>query len=293
MCWYDEQFFNLIIGSSLTHSNIKTYRLDGTNTMGAEYDKVQFALNHIYTKLENWSTFMSEDQQVYIKILNVDETAKKSKSNSADKRLSFNAPTTSKRQIVPQFCELRAVRETDKVLCIKLMFFNVDIHQRHSIMEELHTMLADQSQQNYQSQTLASLEIKSPSSNDIVIEDQNELLPSITTTKRPLSSLLMRDEAHFLPIATEFENGKLFSVPQSPGSYSNLSSKSMWFINPALILTGEYIVKNFLLQYTWHWDTRDIPNEKMSQGRYFTPLLNLAFEHIAVARLEKVNYSNL
>lgn len=288
MCWYDEQFFNLIIGSSLTHLNIKNYRLDGANTISAEYDRVQFALNHIYTKLENWSTFMSEDQQVYIKILNVDETANKSKSIPRDKRLSFNAPTTSKKQIVPQFCELRAVRETDKLLCIKLMFFNVNINQRHSITEELQALLADISEQIYQNQTLVSLEIKSPSSNSIGVEEQPKFLTSITRTKRPLSSLLMRDEAHFLPTATEFENGKLFSAPQSPGNYNVLSSKSMWFINPALVLSGEFIVKNYLLQYTWHWDVRDIPNDKVSHGRYFTPLLNLAFEHIAIARLEKV-----
>lgn len=284
MCWYDEQYFNLIIGSSMTPYNIKDYRLDGTHTMGAEFDEVQVALNQIYAKLENWSTFMSEDQQVYIKILNVGETLSASKANPMDKKSPVN--TSGRKLIVPQFCELRVVRETEKVLCIKLMFFNIELRHRHYITEELQELLSTKSQQNGQHQTLASLEVKNPIINGLGIEEDRESFTSITLTKRPLSTLLMRDGVHFLPTATELENGKLFGILQ--GNSDNSQNKSSWYINPALILTGEYIVPNYLLQYTWHWDSRDITNDKNSHNRYFTPIINLAFENIAVTRLEQV-----
>lgn len=298
MCWYDEQQFNLIIGSSLTPYNMKDYRLDGSHTMGAEFDEIQMALNYIYAKLENWSTFMSEDQQVYIKILNVGEAIKNSTKSHpllVDRKISSsssNSEMPSRKHTVPRFCEVRVVRETDKVVCIKLMFFNMDIRHRYLITEELQTMLNTQHEQH---QTLTSLEIKSPVVNGLGIEQDKDSPVVVTLTRRPLSSLLMRDGVHFLPKATEFENGKLFSVTQqqttvtTTNNNQNNNNKSLWYINPALVLTGEFIVRNYLLQYTWHWDTRDIiPSEKHAYGRYFAPLLNLAFEHITVTRLEQV-----
>ncbi|KAI8095414.1 hypothetical protein BDF21DRAFT_373586 [Thamnidium elegans] len=285
MCWYDEQYFNLIIGSSMTPYNIKDYRLDGTHTMGAEFDEIQVALNLIYSKLENWSTFMSEDQQVYIKILNINETLYSSKSHPMDKK-SLDLPMNSgRKQIVPQFCELRVVRETDKVLCIKLMFFNIDLRHRHCITQELQDLLNTEAQQHGLHQTLASLEIKNPIVNGLGIEEEIESNTTVTLAKRPLSSLLMRDGIHFLPTSGELEYGKLSATHGNHGpSHPN---KSLWFINPALLLTGEFIVRNYLLQYTWHWDAREITNEKYLTNRYMVPILSLAFEHISVTRLEQ------
>lgn len=282
MCWYDEQSFNLIIGSGMTSYTVNNYRLDG-DTMGAEIDEVQIALNHLYAKLEQWSTFMSEDQQVYIKVINIGETLSSSKSNPMDNKKS---PSTGRKQVVPQFCELRIVRETEKLLCIKLMFFNIDLRHRYHLTEELQTLLSIKSQQ----QTLASLQVKHPTANQFLEEEeQGSCLSLMTLTKRPLSSLLMRDGVHFLPNATDLENGKSLGILQ--GNSDN--SKSLWYINPALILTGEFIVRNYLLQYTWHWDTRDITKEDphAHTNRYLTPILNLAFEHFAVARLEQVYHS--
>ena len=292
MCWYDEEFFNLIIGSSLTPLNINGYRLDEANTIGAEYDEVQVALNQIYAKLEEWSTFTSEDQQVFIKILNLSETNHYKKPSLSDKKLSFNAPTSFKRQIVPQFCELRVLRETDKVLCVKLNFFNVHMDERKKVKQELQealdtsAVLGDE-----QNQTLVSLEIKSPTMDLLGIESQTDFLASVTVTKRPLSVLLMRDGAHFLPTSTEFKNGKLSNIAQGIVEGS-LASKSTWFINPAMILTGEFIVQNYLIQYTWHWDVREILNNQTNHP-YQTSLLNLAFEHITLARLEQVNHKEV
>lgn len=274
MCWYDEQCFNLILGSSMTPYTMKDYRLDGTHTMGAEYDEIQVALNSIYSKLEHWSTFMSEDQQVYIKILNLDETLFASKTHPMDKRSSVPIH----KQIVPQFCELRVVRETEKVLCIKLMFFNIDLRHRHCITQEVQNLL--NTEQQGLLQTLASLEIKQPIINGLGIEEELESCTTVTLAKRPLSSLIMRDGIHFLPASNDLEK---LPITQ-PGQ-----QKSLWFINPALLLTGEFIVRNYLLQYTWHWDTRDIADDKHSYNRYFVPILNLAFEHITITRLEQVN----
>lgn len=282
MCWYDEQFFNLIIESSTIHNDLKDYCMDGANTLGAVYDQAQLELDIIHHKFEAWSTFISEDQQVYVKILNIDQA-----TFPSDERLSFNAPTSSKRHIIPQFCELRSVRETDKVLCVKLMFFNVDIQNRHRVTDELQTILSSLKQYE-QSQIIDSSEIESPQLENLGTEEVPMAPNLVTIPKRPLSSLLMRDTAHFLPTGTEPENSRPLSIAQSPSNANGLNSKSMWYVNPALVLTGEYIVQNYLVQHTWHWDARDIPSDKQSYDRYFEPILNIAFEHIAAARINQV-----
>lgn len=206
-----------------------------------------------------------------------------------DRKSSINiSMNNGRKQIVPQFCELRVVRETDKVICIKLMFFNIDLRHRHCITEELQELLNTESQQHGHHQTLASLEIKNPIINGLGIEEEIESCTTVTLAKRPLSSLLMRDSVHFLPTSNEFESGKLVVANGNSHHGPNQNNKSLWFINPALLLTGEFIVRNYLLQYTWHWDARDITNDKHSHNRYLVPILGLAFEHIAITRLEQV-----
>jgi hypothetical protein len=294
-CWYDEYDFNVIIGDLPGSSDYKTNTAMMINAVAV--DQVQIALNQIYDKLHRWSTFMSEDQQVYIRLINVGETLNASKHQSTEtnnsKRQtginlnSSNSNNNNKKHIAPQFCEIRVVRETDRVLLIKLMFFNTDIHHRHYITEELKELL----QSKHMADNVQTLNIKNPNSasNGLGISEEEYYIDSntITTiTNRPLSSLIMRDSSHFLPSQ---QLGLSDSSKSNNGNnQDSRSSKSLWSVNPSMQLTGEFLVRNYLHQYTWHWDTQDILNDKQVFHRYFSPIMDLAFDHIIAVRLEQV-----
>lgn len=296
-CWYDENFFNLILVGN------RASPMDYQQDQPQQRQQIILMSNNdasviqIHGKLEQWSTFMSEDHQVYIKLLNIDETMHTLKTaqspNGNSKRLTSNAlqHTNTRKHVVLQFCEVRVIRETDCVLCIKLMFFNADADQRQYITDELQNLFS-LSHQNLLVQTLTGLEVKNVPSASVGMHDieENEYnlqfinLP-VKVTKRPLSSLLIRDDSHFLP-ASHIKGSDL-----ELEKYNATCDTSMtpWYINPALILTGEYIVRNYLYQYTWHWDAQDVPNDKQLYGRYFVPVLDLAFDHITVIRLDQVS----
>ncbi|GAN01005.1 hypothetical protein MAM1_0004d00434 [Mucor ambiguus] len=300
-CWYDEHDFNVIIGDAT----------DCCKTNAMDVDRVQIALNLIYDKLHRWSTFISEQQQVYIKLLNVGTTSRHASvvdtTNHGTKQPSGMYNNTShsgnRKHVVPQFCEVRVVRETDRVLLIKMMFFNTDIRLRHSMMEELQGLLQSSPMQD----SVQTLHIKSPGSNSSstishglgIAEDEYYMDTSTTVTlsKRPLSSLLMRDSSHFLP-AGQQAGGLLLDANKpnvqessnsisSSSSGSSKSSKGLWSVSPSMQLTGEFLVRNYLYQYTWHWDTQDVLNDKHMFHRYFSPIIHLAFDHIMAVRSEQ------
>lgn len=293
-CWYDEHNFNVIIGDLPKSSDYKTNTTIMMN--GIDVDQIQITLNQIYDKLHRWSTFMSEDQQVYIKLINVGETlnafkhqATDASNNKRSTSINLNLPNNinNKKHIVPQFCEIRVVRETDRVLLIKLMFFNADIQHRHCIIDELQELV----QSNQIVDNVQTLNIKSPNSmsNGLGISEEEYYIDSntiTTVTKRPLSSLIMRDGSHFLPCQ---QLGLSDSSKSNNGNNQGSgSSKSLWSVNPSMQLTGEFLVRNYLHQYTWHWDTQDILKDKQIFHRYFSPVMNLAFDHIMAVRLEQV-----
>jgi hypothetical protein len=91
---------------------------------------------------------------------------------------------------------------------------------------------------------------------------------------RPLSDLLLRDTLHL--------------ASRQNGDQDNKSAKPLWFINPAFILTGEFIVRNYLQQTTWHWDIQDVHSDIGSHNKELTPLIDLAFEYIVLNRSENV-----
>jgi hypothetical protein len=297
MCWYDESYFNLILVGNNTVSRDPTmdYQIDlqQQNNQVILMGDNDNNIIQIHGRLERWSTFMSEDHQVYIKLLNIGETMHALKTthspNANSKRPTSSASYAyTRKHVVPQFCEVRVIRETDCVLCVKLMFFNANTCQRQGIIEELQTLF-NAYQQNPLVQTLTALEVKSvPSTIVRGIEDNEYNLELINipvkVTKRPLSSLLIRDDSHFLPTT----NNKSSDLEIAKYNATADTNKAPWYVNPAMILTGEFIVRNYLYQYTWHWDTQDIPNDKQPYGRYFVPVQNLAFDHIAVVRLEQV-----
>jgi hypothetical protein len=300
MCWYDESYFNLILvgSNAINRNSMMEYQID----QHQQYQQLILTGDNdngviqIHDRLERWSTFMSEDHQVYIKILNIGETIQALKTthslngNSKRPTSSSSSYANTRKHVVPQFCEVRVIRETDCVLCVKLMFFNADTHQCQYVTEELQSLF-NACQQNPLVKTLAALEVKNtPSTNTIIhgIEDNEYNLELINilvkVTKRPLSSLLIRDDSHFLPTS----NSKGSDLELSKYNATSDTSKAPWYVNPALVLTGEFIVRNYLYQYTWHWDAQDLPNDKQPYGHYFVPVLNLAFDHITVIRLEQV-----
>lgn len=293
-CWYDEHYFNVIIGDLPNSFDSKTNTAVMINAIVV--DQVQIALSQIYDKLHRWSTFMSEDQQVYIKLINVGETldafkhqSTETSNNKKPTSINLNSPNNSnnKKHIVPQFCEIRVVRETERVLLIKLMFFNTEIHNQHYIVDELQGLL----QSNQIVDNVQTLNVKSANnmSNGLGISDEEYYIDSntiTTVTKRPLSSLIMRDSSHFLPSQ---QLGLSDSSKSNNGNNQDSgSSKSLWSVNPSMQLTGEFLVRNYLHQYTWHWDTQDIINDKQVFHRYCSPIMDLAFDHIMAVRLEQV-----
>lgn len=302
-CWYDEAYFNLIIGESLSLSLLQNFPEYHEETISKQkkilmidnndFDDIQIALNQIYLKLEQWATFLSENQQVYIKILNIGEVS----SLPAPQPIEIsstkkpNSPSTApqyavKRHIVPQFCEVRIIKETDRVICVKLLFFNADDNYQQLVKEELQNILKT-SEPFDQSQTLVSLEVKSTSFSDRRYNFEEDYYmqsnSAVIVSKRPLSSLLMRDSSHCLA-----PNITASDEPLKLNTTGNNSNKATWYIDTALLMTGEFIVKNYLSQYTWHWDTQDSHSEGFGNYRYFSPIMNLAFEHIVIIRLEQV-----
>jgi hypothetical protein len=236
VCWYDEFQFNLIIESSAMNSySAKDFRVDGAY-MGEEYDQVQVALNQIYAKLDYWSHFTSDDHQVHVKLLQMDPA------------------------VQPQFCEVRVIKETEHLLCLRMSFFNMNSKDRQHLVKELQDALCVQGA----SETTA-LQVRAPALNGLGIENQEDASECVTITRRPLSHLLLRDATHYM-------------------SNETVQAKS-WHMNPSMILTGEYIVRNYLHQSTWHWDIQDVHSDKLSH-RIFTSILNLSFEHISQSKLE-------
>ncbi|KAI9483439.1 MAG: hypothetical protein EXX96DRAFT_142328 [Benjaminiella poitrasii] len=305
-CWYDEDSFNLIIKntpifgtqsrSQAESNNIYLQQSHQTITYNNELDDVQFSWNQICDKLERWSTFTSEDQQAYIKLLNVDETLSvfnlqtfennvNGSSNTKKFTTANNIPSlnNTKKYIVPKFCELRIIRETDHILYIQLSFFNSNDSQRQLLIESLKHLLTARYSIN-QNQTLTELEIKSrPDTADGAIIDiyHDNINANILLTKRPLSRLLMRDNSHYLPVTTVNNDAELSKVTNP----NNI--KPFWYIDSAMILTGEFIVRNYLRQYVWHWDAQDVIYDKQTYRYHFKPILNLAFENIVATRLEQ------
>ncbi|CAO3658343.1 unnamed protein product [Rhizopus stolonifer] len=231
MCWYDEKSVSLIINhtDSLSES-IRFY-------MDEEYDdndEAELALVQLYAKLEEWASYMSEDRQTCIKILSSPESTSSLEGQ----------PTTG----ILQFCEVRVVRETDRLVCVRFLFFNTTVYLRQQIVDSvLNRLNCDQ-----KGETIVG---GVPFSNGV--------------TKRPLSSLLLRDAAHF---ASRYD--------------AESKTPKLWFINPAYLLTGEFIVRNILQQNTWHWDIQDVHNHLEDHNKPLVSLINLAFECISLNRSE-------
>ncbi|RCI07190.1 hypothetical protein CU098_010732 [Rhizopus stolonifer] len=286
MCWYDESSFNLILQGSSVACNMASYYMNSTEMQqqqfSNEFDEAQATINQVYAKLEKWSTFMSEDQQVYIKILNLHEELKAVEGSKRSIASLSPSNSSSKRHIVPQFCEVRVVRETQRVLYIRIMFFNANASLRQAITGELQYLLDTKDQHQMVSMLPETndspLNIPNSSGNDAQ-QQQFDSTVGFRLSKRPLSTLLMRDSSHFLAYndSNKFESEK----------NSTPSNKSLWYVYPTLSLTGEFIVRNYLNRSTWYWDVQDIHQDKHPYGHFFTPVINMAFDHIMFTRLSK------
>ncbi|KAI8327471.1 hypothetical protein EDC96DRAFT_531823, partial [Choanephora cucurbitarum] len=198
--------------------------------------EIQTDFNYISTKLEKWATF-------------INKVSKTVSSLDSNRRTSPGYPNSGspKRHIVPQFCEVRVIR---------IMFFDTNAQLCKDITQELRSLLDTQSQ--YQ-KTLSNLEVRDPSSDTYInsIENDSE---NIKVSKRPVSTLLIRDSMHFLPA---LDNENRLSKPVTT------NNKPSWYT--------KFIVKNYLNRCTWHWDSQDLYQDKHPYTTFLTPLVDLAF----------------
>ncbi|KAI8997741.1 hypothetical protein BDB01DRAFT_902076 [Pilobolus umbonatus] len=285
-CWYDELQFNVIIGFSSSSSIYNNIRDSGTDEMRAfdsEFDETRFALNRIHSLMESWSTLVSDDQQVYIKMLNIVDGGSLNRCGPEEPSTPISL-NSKKRNTLPQFCEVRLIKETENVIQIKLMFFNVDITERHKITENLKSMLLmDDINRGHTDDTLASLEVRNHLANGLGIDHFKDI--QLIITQKPLSNLMMRDPSHYLNFDMDNNISKRISTI-SANMNLTVSNKASLQSNPALLLTGEFIVKNYLQQHSWDWDVKDIHTDKQSH-KYLTPIINLSFEYISSIRIEQ------
>ncbi|KAG1254254.1 hypothetical protein G6F68_010942 [Rhizopus microsporus] len=182
---------------------------------------------------------------------------------------SLDQHSINTKQSTLRFCELRVVRETDRLVCIRLLFFNINAHLRQLTIDSVLSMLNCKQDENV---PIPLLEARN-SAYDTLEQVSDVSLPN-AITKRPLSSLLLRDAAHL--------------VSRQNTEFDNKAAKSLWFISPAFLLTGEFIVRNFLQQNTWHWDLQDVHSGLEDHSKPLVPLINLAFEYIAINRSAQV-----
>ncbi|KAI9279991.1 hypothetical protein BY458DRAFT_337791 [Sporodiniella umbellata] len=235
MCWYDEKTVSLIINCADSLYDSMQFYLDDA----LDYDETELFLCQIYSRLEEWASYMSDDKQTCIKTLTSEGSCMLS---SVEKSLS--------RQGVPQFCEVRVVRETDRLICVRFLFFNTESRIQQTTVDDVLSMLN------------CSQISKEKTPTEAVFVN--------AATKRPLSSLLLRDNAHFALKNHDVEP----------------KNSKLWFINPAHLLTGEFIVRNILQQNTWHWDVQDVHNHLEYHNKSFASLIDLAFEYISFNRSE-------
>ncbi|CAO3698734.1 unnamed protein product [Rhizopus microsporus] len=257
MCWYDEVSVNLIINQPPSLSDFMNFYMEDN----IEYDETELTLSQMYAKLEKWSSFMSDDRQTYIKVLDSNEPLASHQSIE-----NYNI---SPKHATPQFCELRVLRETDRLVCLKFMFFNMDASSRKLTVDTILNML--NCKQDDKAFAMDS-GVSEPVYDAINTDQAFDASFSNIITMRPLSDLLLRDTLHL--------------ASRQNGDQDNKSTKPLWFINPAFILTGEFIVRNYLQQTTWHWDIQDVHNDIGSHNKALTPLIDLAFEYIVLNRTE-------
>ncbi|KAI8967702.1 hypothetical protein BDF20DRAFT_982257 [Mycotypha africana] len=299
--WYDESGFNAVLAESSTpavaltsdspvdyHNNELSPSLLSVTDINR--DAVKAAFSQIQSNLKKWSTFMSEDQQVFIKVANIKQLSalRKDGSNNSNEvvndKHTYNVQLTNgsaKRYTVPQFCEIRLIRETERLLYVKLMFFNTNTLQRNEIESEVKNLLLSSGTSSHSQEIHMQSQEISPAANASPIYKNNYSMNAgimVHITKRPLSTLLMRDASHH----TAFTIADMDAAKNS-----SQSLRSLWISNPAMFLTGEFIVKNYLQHCTWYWDVQDIQQDQYGFAQAFTPIMDLALDHIVVARLRE------
>ncbi|CAO3632420.1 unnamed protein product [Cunninghamella echinulata] len=272
-CWYDELTFDLVLpkinmantpivnmtstttatatGTTITSTVIE--QLNNNTTSLPEYELIHEAID---IQLQSWVTFKDKNN-VYVKLL----------KNNLDEK-DYQQQHQKQRYTSPQYCELRLFREKEKILMVRILFFNVDTHQRQQIIEDVKQLLTrpitlspikDQTEED-----LHNLEIKQP----LFLLSDNE--PTMChLMKRPLASLLMRDPEHYMINSAQIEKQQ--------------NQMNMWYGNSTLWITGEHIVQNYLYRNTLHWDVHSHGNNDPS----LTPLISLAYEFMCRARIEQ------
>ncbi|KAI7869277.1 hypothetical protein BDF14DRAFT_1880142 [Spinellus fusiger] len=263
--WYDEHCFDIIVDYSISYKS--TYKMvDESN------DFMTNTLLQLNKKLSAWMTITKKDS-VYIKILNLEKMWQEETSaptNIYTDLLQTSVKLNSGPRLANkymQFCEVRICRDKDRIISVRLLFFNTSISRREEVIEEVKRMLIIHPVE--QESTMRELEVKSAATPD---SDENQLV-SVKIIHRPISLLLMRDAEHYMASAEQIEN-------------QQTQINKMWYINSTFWLTGEFLVRNYLYHRAWHWEVEDYQTDIYVQNKLMG-LQALAFDYLCKARLSQ------
>jgi hypothetical protein len=163
-------------------------------------------------------------------------------------------------QQYPSFCKIKIQHDYGCLITLGCLFFNSTPVIRQHVKAQLRVLLE--------------------SANAFVCE-------------RPFSSLLIRDQAHFVSTAMVSGSEKDLTkfTQQEQRRRHRLEKKRSWFMPVGLWLTGEFIVHDYLWCARWIWHTR-------CDGRIVTqvPLVmvpsidDLSYQFLCEARVQQVKF---
>ncbi|KAI9025012.1 hypothetical protein CLU79DRAFT_93554 [Phycomyces nitens] len=263
--WYDDCCFDLIAVFPASYGRVQ-------KKAGDIPEYMENAVLQVNKRLSQWATITKKDY-VCIKILSPEDPGQEwdSTGENADQMAlqeeSDPIPTAYISNKYMEFCEVRVSQDKDRVISVRLLFFNTNASKRHAVVEELKEILAmpsadqEDSIENIEVRRLAPIRFNNPK--DI----------PLAVVNRPLSTLLMRDNMHYMASEEKIEQ-------------QQTQINKMWYIDSTFWATGEFIVRNYLCHRAWHWEVRDFQPDTYSQNNLMG-LQSLVFEHLCKARLDQ------
>ncbi|CAO3694793.1 unnamed protein product [Umbelopsis ramanniana] len=280
---YDTACIDILIAHLRPFSSLK-FAMSYEEYIDRFEENIRKTATQIKDYLEkHWMTFISDDDEVFIKIL---QKTKKNPFQAGDDHLELasydwnrnqgeNMLFSNMQQVV-SFVELRLRRENGNCLSARLMFFNADVYARRRIVRDLKDVLGkirnDANAWRYYSHSIDKLDTLLPKPDGRYLK----------ICKRPLSSLLMRDPRHL---------NSDDRIPQYLSKFSPLFSQRQvahkpWFIARPTWLTAEFIVPNYLRHITWKWQIEQV-NTNVQKDNDIWKVSERAFQFICQRRLDQ------
>ncbi|KAL0090268.1 hypothetical protein J3Q64DRAFT_1808741 [Phycomyces blakesleeanus] len=263
--WYDDCCFDLVAVCPAIYGRAQ-------KSVGDTPEYMENAVLQVNTRLSQWATITKKDY-VCIKILSPEPPRQEWEpmpKNTDEILLQEEREPIPNACIINkcmEFCEVRVSQDKDRVISVRLLFFNTNVSKRQAVVEELKKLLATPPKD--QEDMMENIEIRRLASTRF----NNQKHMTITAVNRPLSTLLMRDSVHYMASEEKIEQ-------------QQIQINKMWYINSTFWLTGEFIVRNYLYHRAWHWEVQDFQPETYSQANLMG-LQSLVFEYLCKARLDQ------